>query len=77
MWYLPQANLRSGNGAFLKLEANAARGVVGRRAASSASVATLVLSVIMAVALVCFVIYDQITRRRTGTKPTFEKVANA
>ncbi|BDA42853.1 probable polygalacturonase [Coccomyxa sp. Obi] len=72
-----QANLRSGNGAFLKLEANAARGVVGRRAASSASVAMLVLSAVMAVALVGFVIYDQIARRRTGAKPTFEKVANA
>ncbi|KAK9909603.1 hypothetical protein WJX75_004848 [Coccomyxa subellipsoidea] len=72
-----QANLRSGNGAFLNLEANAARGVTGRRAASSASVAMLILSGLVVLALVGFALYDQVARRRSGAKAAFEKVASA
>ena len=72
-----QANLRSGNGAFLTLEANAARGVHGRRAASSASVAMLILSGLVVLVLVGFALYDQVARRRSGAKAAFEKVASA
>lgn len=72
-----EANLRSGNGAFLTLEANAARGVTGRRAASSASVAMLVFSGVVVAVLVCFALVDQLSRRRPGAKPAFEKVASA
>ncbi len=73
-----QANLRSGNGAFLTLEANAARGVSGRRAASSASVAMLVLSGLVVLVLVGFALYDQVARRRSGgARATFDKVASA
>lgn len=72
-----QANLGSGNGAFLNLEANAARGVTGRRAASSASVAMLILSGLVVLALVGFALYDQVARRRSGAKAAFEKVASA
>lgn len=70
-----QANLRSGNGAFLPLELATARGVMGRRAPSSASLAMLILTCIVVVIIVGVTSFDFITRRRQ--KGSFQKVAAA
>jgi hypothetical protein len=70
-----QANLRSGNGAFLGLESATARGVVGRRAPSSASLSMVVLTAIVIVIVVGITSYDLATRRRH--KAAARKVAAA
>ena len=75
-------NLRISNKAFLGLEANAASGVLGRRAASSASVIIIVL---VAVVFMVFVVsgivghFDMRAKRhaRTAEEAIIEKVAQA
>ena len=75
-------NLRISNKAFLGLEANAASGVLGRRAASSASVIIIVL---VAIVFMVFVVsgivghFDMRAKRhaRTADEAKLEKVAQA
>ena len=75
-------NLRSSKKAFLGLEANAAPGVSGRRAASSASVVIIVLlGVVFLVFVVSGIVghFDIRSKRhaRTPDEPHFDKVAQA
>lgn len=70
-----EANLRSGNGAFLPLESATARGITGRRAPSSASLAMLILTCVVVVIIIAVTSLDLVTRRRQ--KATFQKVAAA
>lgn len=75
-------NLRSSHKAFLGLEANAAMGVSGRRAASSASVIVIVL---LGIVFMVFVIsgvvghFDMRSKRhaRAHDEPSFDKIAQA
>ena len=75
-------NLRSSHKAFLGLEANAAMGVSGRRAASSASVIIIVLlGIVFMVFVVSGVVghFDMRSKRhaRAHDEPKFDKIAQA
>ena len=72
-----EGNLRSGAGAFLPLEQNAAKGVLGRRAASSASALLIVLISVVVTVVVGATACDMVLKRRTKRHPKFEKVASA
>ena len=77
-----EGNLRASHKAFLGLEANAAMGVSGRRAASSASVIVIVL---LGIVFMVFVIsgvvghFDMRSKRHAGPhdEPKFDKIAQA
>ena len=71
-----EGNLRSGNGAFLSLESNTAKGVAGRRAPSSGGVVIIVLTAIVIAVLIGASACDFLLKRRTKGAP-FEKVAEA
>ena len=71
-----EANMRSGNGAFLPLERNTARGVAGRRAPSSGGIRIILLTGIVLLVLVGATACDFLWKRRTKGAP-FEKVAAA
>jgi hypothetical protein len=71
-----EGNMRTGNGAFLPLERNTARGVAGRRAPSSGGVVIILLTGVVLLVLVGATACDYLVKRRTNGVP-FEKVAAA